>query len=211
MRIILARHGETDWNKQHRIQGRSDTELNETGRRQAEALARTLKNEKVAAIYTSPLKRARETTRLIARFHQAKVETLDGLQEIDAGEVDGLTYEEMMDQYGDFLNKWVDDCATVRPPGGCTLHEIQDESWAAIQEIIKRHRHRAPEGAEDEKGTVIAVAHFFPILSIICKAMGLDLSQCRRLRLDLGSISTLDFNTTRTDLVSLNDTCHLRE
>lgn len=211
MRIILVRHGETDWNRQRRIQGISDRELNETGRRQAEALAQALKNEKVAAIYTSPLKRARDTAYLIARFHQAEVVALPGLRELDAGEVDGLTYDEMRIQYGDFLDKWIEDCTAVRPPGGCTLCELQDQAWSSIQEIMERQQGEMTEGEDNEEGVVVVVGHFFPILSILCRALGLDLSECRRMRLDLASMCTLDFNPSRTMLVSLNDTCHLKE
>jgi len=211
MRIVLVRHGETEWNKLRRIQGISDLELNETGRRQAEALAQALKNERVEAIYTSPLKRARDTAYVIARHHQVEVVTLFGLRELDAGEVDGLTYEEMRIQYGDFLDRWIEDCTAVRPPGGCTLHELQEQVWASIQEIVKRQHQMVAEGEENEKGVVVVVTHFFPILSIISKALGLDLSQCRRMKLDLASMCTLDFNPSRTVLVSLNDTCHLKE
>ncbi len=211
MRIVLVRHGETDWNRLGRIQGISDGELNETGRRQAEALAQALKNERVEAIYTSPLKRARDTAYAIGRHHQVEVVTLHGLRELDAGEVDGLTYEEMRIQYGDFLERWIEDCTSVRPPGGCTLHELQDQVWASIQEILKRERPMAAKGKESEKGVVLVVTHFFPMLSIICRALGLGLSQCRRMRLDLASMCTLDFNPSRTVLVSLNDTCHLKE
>jgi len=210
MRIVLVRHGETDWNRLGRIQGISDGELNETGRRQAEALAQALKNEKVEAIYTSPLKRARDTAYAIGRHHQVEVVTLNGLRELDAGEVDGLTYDEMRIQYGDFLDRWIEDCTSVRPPGGCTLPELQDQTWTSIQEILKRERPMAAKGKEHEKGVVVVVTHFFPMLSIICKALGLGLSQCRRMRLDLASMCTLDFNPSRTVLVSLNDTCHLK-
>jgi len=211
MRIVLVRHGETEWNKLRRIQGISDLELNETGRMQAEALAQALKNERVEAIYTSPLKRARDTAYAIGRHHQVEVVSLYGLRELDAGEVDGLTYEEMRIQYGDFLDRWIKDCTAVRPPGGCTLHELQDQAWSSIQEIIERQRGEMTDGEQDGKGVVVVVAHFFPILSIICRALGLDLSECRRMRLDLASMCTLDFNPSRTVLVSLNDTCHLQQ
>ena len=79
MRLILVRHGATDWNQQRRIQGLSNLGLNETGRGQAEALAQSLKDVKVDAIYTSPLRRAQETARAIGRFHQVEVVALDGL------------------------------------------------------------------------------------------------------------------------------------
>ena len=211
MRLILARHGETDWNKQGRILGISDLELNETGRWQAAKIAEALKNEAVEAIYSSPLKRARDTADTIAHFHDVDVVTLSGLRELDAGEVDGLTYEEMSRYYGDFLEKWIEDCTSVRPPGGCSLPELQDQVWQAIQFIVDKHKRPSPESGMSEKGIVVAVAHFFPILSIICRVLGLDLSACRRLKLNLASITTLDFNASTTVLTSWNNTCHLRE
>jgi broad specificity phosphatase PhoE len=211
MKLILTRHGETDMNRLGRIQGISDLALNDTGERQAEALARALENEKVEAIYTSPLKRARDTAHAIGRYHQVEIVPLFGLRELDAGEVDGLTYEEMRTHYGDFLEKWVKDCTSVRPPGGCTLHELQDNAWAAIQEIIERQNQQIAQEEVSGKGVVIAVTHYFPILSIICKVLGLELSECRRMRLSLASMCTLDFNPPWTVLVSLNDTCHLKQ
>lgn len=211
MRLVLVRHGETEWNRLRRIQGLSDLELNETGRKQAEALACGLSNERVRAIYTSPLKRARDTARLIAEPHGLEVVTLHGLREMNAGEVDGLTYEEMRTHYGDFFKKWMEDCSTVRPPGGCTLDELQEQAWAAVQEILVRHKRDFPKAGPREDGVAIAVTHFFPILSILCNALGLDLSECRRMRLDLASTCTLDFEPSRVILVSMNNTCHLRE
>jgi broad specificity phosphatase PhoE len=212
MKLILARHGETEWNRLRRIQGISDLELNQKGFEQAEALARALKEENVTAIYTSPLKRARDTAQIIARFHRVEVVSLYGLRELDAGEVDGLTYDEMRVQYGDFLEKWINDCTSVRPPGGCTLDELQVQVWSAIEEILERERLESPEKARSPKGkgVIVAVAHFFPILTILSKVLGLNLSECRRMKLDLASLTTLDFTPARTVLVSMNDTCHLR-
>ena len=68
-RILLIRHGETDWNRVHRFQGRSDLPLNQEGRDQAHALALGLKDQSLTAIYSSPLARAVETARLIKVFH----------------------------------------------------------------------------------------------------------------------------------------------
>lgn len=210
MKLILARHGETDWNKQRRMQGISDTELNETGRMQVEALAQSLKDKNVKAIYSSPLKRALDTAYAIGYHHQIDVVPIDNLKELDVGEMDGLSYEEMSSQYSDFLKEWIKDCTAVRLPGGCTMHETQDKAWTAIQDILQNHHAGAIKTEEHEEGLVVVVAHFFPILSIICKALGIHLSQFRRLKVDLASTSTLDFNQSETVLVSLNDTCHLK-
>ncbi|MBE0479709.1 MAG: histidine phosphatase family protein [Dehalococcoidia bacterium] len=209
MRIILVRHGETRWNREHRIQGLADLDLNETGRKQAQALAEALRNERVSAIYTSPLRRAMDTAAAIARYHPVEMTVLDGLKELDAGEVDGMTYDEMRENHADFLVKWLEDCSSIRVPGGCTLQELQDQVWSAIDHI--RSRHEVDEDQAVQERSIVVVAHFFPILSILCKALSLDLSQCRRLRLGLASICTLDFNSDRIVLVSMNDTCHLKQ
>jgi len=210
MRLILVRHGATDWNQQRRVQGLSNLGLNETGRGQAEALARALKGVKVDAIYTSPLRRAQETARAISRFHQVEVVVLDGLKELDVGEVDGLTYEEMRIHHSEFFTKWMSDFTSVRLPGGGTVPELRDQCCAAVKDILEKQQTVAGEKCGDEDKVVVAVTHFFPIMCIICNTLGLDLSYCRRLRLDVASMCTLDFHPERAVLVSFNDTCHLR-
>lgn len=210
MRLILVRHGTTDWNQQRRVQGLSNLGLNETGKRQAEALAQALKNERVDAIYTSPLRRAQETACAISRFHQVEVVTLDGLKELDVGEVDGMTYDDMRIHHGEFFTKWMADFTAVRLPGGGTVPELRDQCCAAVKDILEKQQAVAGEKCGDEDKVVVAVTHFFPIMCIICDSLGMDLSYCRRLRLDVASMCTLDFTPERAVLVSFNDTCHLR-
>jgi len=210
MRLILVRHGATDWNQQRRVQGLSNLGLNETGRGQAEALASALKGVKVDAIYTSPLRRAQETARAISRFHEVEVVALDGLKELDVGEVDGLTYEEMRIRHSEFFTQWMADFTSVRLPGGGTVPELRDQCCAAVKDILEKQQTVAGEKCGDEDKVVVAVTHFFPIMCIICDSLGLDLSYCRRLRLDVASMCTLDFHPERAVLVSFNDTCHLR-
>jgi len=205
MRLILVRHGETDWNQQRRVQGLSNLGLNEKGRKQAEALAQALRYEKLDAIYTSPLRRARETAQAISRFHRVEVVSHDGLKELDVGEVDGMNYEDMKIHHSEFFAKWMADFTAVRLPGGGYLPELQDKCCGAVQGIVKS------ECEISLDRVAIAVTHFFPILCIICNALGLELYHSRRLRLDLASMCVLDFNPTRPVLVSWNDTCHLRE
>lgn len=199
MRLILVRHGETQWNRENRVLGHTEIELNEEGRRQAERVALALREEEVAAIYCSPLKRARETAEAIARFHRVGLEVDGAFKEMDAGELDGLTYEEMRDRYGDFLREWIRDASALRMPGGESLAQVQHRAWQGVEGIIDRH----------PQGVVIVVSHNFAILCIICRALGLDLSQFRRLRLNVASISTLNFGGLGIHLELFNDTCHL--
>ena len=90
-RIILIRHGETEWNRLHRFQGRSDIPLNPKGNEQASALALALKNETITAIYSSPLARAIETASHIGRFHPSTPLIKEsGLMEMDLGDFEGI-------------------------------------------------------------------------------------------------------------------------
>ncbi len=199
MRLILVRHGETRWNRENRVLGQTEIALNKTGRKQAARLARALKDENVSAIYSSPLRRARETADEIARGHGLEVVTDDALKEVDAGELDGLTYEEITERYGDFLEEWMKDNPSLRMPGGESMTELQERTWPVVERIVREH----PEGV------VILVGHSLATLSIISRVLGMSLSNFRRLRLSVGSISILNFGERGTSLVLFNDTCHL--
>ncbi len=93
--LILARHGETDWNRELRIQGSSDIELNELGRKQAHALAQELEHVELQAIYTSDLSRARATAQAVAASHGLDVRLDPRLRERSFGCWEGLTREDV--------------------------------------------------------------------------------------------------------------------
>jgi broad specificity phosphatase PhoE len=202
MRLILVRHGETDWNRQLRMQGQSDIELNELGRRQVEALALALKEENIEAIYASPLRRALETAEAINRFHGVPIEVEEGLIEIDMGDIDEMTPEEVRVNYSSFWKQWVKaDLNSLRFPQGESFVELQERTWAAIEGINRRH----------SSGTVAVVSHYIAIVNIICRALGLSLPQFRRLSpLGAAAISILDFEKKGITLSLFNDTCHLK-
>src|SRR5215211_9126850 len=97
--ILLARHGETDWNREGRFQGHADPPLNRTGRAQAFDLSRALAAEKLAAMYSSPLRRALETAEIVAASHGLEPVTVDGLREVDVGSWSGLTRAEIEQRF----------------------------------------------------------------------------------------------------------------
>src|SRR5215470_3879550 len=99
--ILLARHGETDWNVQQRWQGHTDTPLNDTGREQARALAGKLADERIDAVFSSDLIRAHETARLVAEPRGLGVTALRDLRERHFGSVEGLTTDEVFARYPD--------------------------------------------------------------------------------------------------------------
>ncbi|MDO8532247.1 MAG: histidine phosphatase family protein [Dehalococcoidia bacterium] len=209
MLLYLVRHGQTDWNRLHRIQGHSDTPLNETGRAQAQALARTFAEKPLSAVYSSPLRRARDTAEAIARVHRSpdesgrhglSVRTLDELKELQVGALDGVTLTEMRERYGDFLARWRRDASVRLPGGGETLVELQARAWPAIQRIGQVH-------AGEQ---VAVVTHSFLMQVVISAVLGLPLDHFRRVRVSEGGVSTVEFSSdSRPRLVAMNDCCHL--
>ena len=97
--ILLARHGETDWNREGRFQGWADPPLNEAGREQARALAERLRDMPFDAVYSSDLRRARETAEIVAGPHGVPVVVDRGLREIDVGSWSGLTRVEIEERF----------------------------------------------------------------------------------------------------------------
>ena len=198
MRLILVRHGETEWNRQSRIIGHTEIALNETGRRQATLLAQALRDEKVSAIYASPLQRTRETAAEISRVLGVAVKFDDAFKEIAAGDIDGLTFEEVAERHGDFFKHWMRGDPALRLPGGESFTDLRNRTWPAVQRIVGVH----------SDGDVIIVSHTLAIMSIIASALEMKISDFRRIRLNVASISVLEFKEGKVSLLLFNDTCH---
>jgi len=193
-KIILVRHGETDWNKERRIQGgSSNPPLNERGRRQAGSLASRLSKNRIQAIYSSPLKRALDTAEAIARYHQIEIVVEPSLREIEAGDLEGITVAELGKRFSEIL---IRDGLLKKVSGGESLAELQERSWGTVQRLTKKH----PEG------DVVLVSHYFVILTIICSVLELPLYQIGKLRLGTGSISIINLDDQAVWLELFNDT-----
>ncbi len=199
MRLILIRHGETDWNSEYRVQGHCNLPLNSNGLLQAEAIAEALKDEPVEVIYSSPLSRALQTAETINRFHDKEIILDDRLKEMDLGEVDGLYYPSLKTTVPEFFHAWSTAPASVRWPGGESMPELQERIWHAVSGII----------AYGYVDSVVLTSHFFSLLALLCSVLSLDLSNFRRLNIGVASISVIEFKEGNARLVSLNDICHL--
>ena len=129
--LLLVRHGETDWNRELRFQGHADPPLNAEGRRQAHDLAARLAGERIAAIYSSDLRRAHETARIVGRTLGVDVTVVHGLREIDVGSWSGLTRDEIAEQFPEGLERWIE---------GAEGHdgETRDELRARVVEAAER-------------------------------------------------------------------------
>lgn len=202
MRLILIRHAETARNRGGLAQGRADEPLNENGLAQAEALAAALAGHPIVAVYHSPLRRARQTASAVAQPHGVALAELADLVEMDVGEMDGLGGVEMRERHPDFLRQWMGpEAARVPMPGGESLEQVQERAWAAIEALAQRHL----------GDTVAAVTHNFVILSLLCRAMDIDLAAFRGLRQDVAAYSVLDLGSRGAKVRRLNDVCHLAE
>lgn len=199
MKLVLVRHAETDWNRDRRVQGFSNINLNDTGRLQAQQIGEALKREKLDLIYSSPLYRALDTAKAIAKHHGLEVQEDPRLMELDQGDLDGLTPEELRASYPEILERWRIDAATVKLPGGESMLQLQQRAWEVIQELY----------AKSPDGNAAVVSHNLAIMTIVCKCLDLYLSNFRRMRLNVGSITVLEVTEDGGILHRFNDICHL--
>jgi probable phosphoglycerate mutase len=167
--LILARHGETDWNRENRFQGHADPPLNALGRRQSAELAEALAGETIAHVYTSPLRRAAETAEIVARRLALELETLEPLREIDVGAWSGLTRDEVAARFPEAYARWLD-----RAPHGFEDGETYDQLAARVLPAIRSLAGRHPSE------TLLVVTHGGPSRVVQAHAAGVDYAEARR-------------------------------
>lgn len=158
MNLYLTRHGETDWNVSSRIQGQTDTPLNETGVRQAKELAERLLEEKpeIAKIYTSRQKRAYQTAKIAAEKLQAEVVVKDGLEEISFGKWEGYTWKQVKELFSEEYEEWHENRRYKVPPEGESYQQLLERLVPALQEISR-----------EEKEDVLVVTHSAVIMTLL--------------------------------------------
>lgn len=201
----LLRHGETEYHAQQRLLGRLDIGLNERGREQARKVVDFFRGLRLDAIYSSPLKRCLETAEPVARERGLTIQVLEGLMEVDMGDWDGRTFEELFREEGELVGKWMRNPSSVAIPGGEDFGTVRDRVMSAVREIVSRH-------PGDQR--VLVVSHGGPIRGILCEALGMELDGMFRIQIDLASISAVkyfDGGIPETAMVTLvNETYHLR-
>jgi probable phosphoglycerate mutase len=199
LKLILVRHGETYWNEEKRVQGGdSDIELNDTGLEQARKLATFLRNEPIATILSSPLKRAIATAEVIASHHQLPIKIDERLSELKVGELEGVSVSNLGTTFSQFLIQWWQNRGSEVLPDGETLVELQQRAWKVIEGILQEHK----------DSTVVVVSHYFVILAIILKALDLPLDCFTKFRVDPGGVSIIEFQDYGARLVTFNDTSY---
>jgi alpha-ribazole phosphatase len=190
--IVLARHGETAANRDRLALGRADPSLTERGNEQAEALARRLGDLEIATVFTSPLRRARETAAPIAAVAGADVVVDDRLIELDYGEWDQKSFADLPREE---LKRWRND-PTFAPPGGESLRAVNLRVASFCTEML-------------DGPTVVAVSHVSPIKAAVSWALGAGEELGWRMFLDLASITRIGGRDGQGSLLGYNDTSHL--
>ena len=199
--VILARHGQVSWNIERRFLGHRDLPLTEEGIRQAEKLAHRLGREPaLARAYSSDLERAAATARKVAEVRGIEVIESNDLRELDFGDWEGLTFDEIKKGWGPLLDLWLDDPFKYRPPGGESLGQLLGRTEGAMKRII---------GANPGK-TVLVVSHGGPIRLLTCLYMGWPLGDFWSVPHRHAAISVFRFCGNVVTPVTLNDTAHLR-
>lgn len=202
LQLILIRHAETVANVQRRWVGWNDTPLTEQGEAQAEAVARRLAAEVTDAIalYTSPLPRARRTAEVIGQALGLEPVPLDGLQEINFGDMDGVTLEEMKAQYPALYERWRDRTDTEFAwPGGERRSDFFRRVIATCDDILSRHR----------RGTVLIVAHGGTLRAMLAYLLPEQMSRWWGYELAHCALTRVSVENGRAFLLALNDTTHL--
>ena len=199
LRLLLLRHGETAWNRERRYQGWTDTPLSAEGLLQAEAAARELKEHAFAAVYASPLRRARDTAAAIAAPHGLEVETDPAFKELAFGQWEGLTLDEARAGFPSVYDGWARTPHLISPPGGESLAQARERVLAGLERLRAGH--------PDE--IVCLVAHGIPVRILVLEVLGLPLERIWSLHSAPTGISELEFRDDLTALHRMNTLVHL--
>jgi len=198
-RIIAIRHGETDWNVATRIQGSTDIALNATGQWQAQRAAEALREEQIDSIYSSDLSRAFDTAAAIARHHSLTVTPSESLRERRFGHFEGLSWQEIEDQYPADALAWRSRVPTFTPAGGESLIMLRERVQNALSDIASRHL-----------GQHILIATHGGVLDAIYRlATGQSLDAPRSWHLGNAAVNRLLWTPGSLTLVSWGEQQHL--
>jgi broad specificity phosphatase PhoE len=200
LRLWLIRHGETEWNREGRCQGKSDLDLNETGLAQAKAIGLRFEKVPLVAVHSSPLKRAYKTAQFLAKIAAVEIKLEPGLMELDQGDFEGCVMEEVSRTHSEIIKEWIKNPADMVLPGGESMRQLEQRALASVLKISSFY----PKDAQ-----VAAVSHNLALCTILCNVLGIGLDHFRRIRLSPAGVSAVDFTPLGPVLVSMNSTYHL--
>lgn len=201
MRLIFVRHGATEWNVAGRYQGQTDVPLSEKGRAQAAAVGKRFESIPVDVVYSSPLQRAYDTARAIAEPKGLPIHKVEGIKELDFGEWDGLTKEELEEKFGEAFIRYRIEPFHYPMSGEGTLNRAKLRVGEALEEIKEKYRHTDK--------TVVVVAHGGILKLAVFYLLDMSSRLYRCIELSNTSLTVIDVEEDRCILRVLNDTYHL--
>lgn len=195
-KLLLIRHGQTDWNLKKRYSGFLDVGLNKTGKVQARRLAAKVNPKEIDRVYVSDRKRAIQTARII--FKRKKMEYLPGMREVHFGVFEGLNHEEIMEKYPLVYKKWLNDPFSVKIPEGEHLADFKKRVINSLKRIIRLNKNKT-----------IAVVTHGGVISIYLN----HLLKSKKFWENVpgsASISTIEYKGRKAEIRLANDTEHLK-
>ena len=198
--VILVRHGQTAWNREERFRGRADIPLDEYGMRQAEATGRRIAAEWLpTTIYSSPLSRAVKTAEAIANPFNLTVNTHTGLVDIDYGDWQGLSPDEVRQKWSSTLDGWYNAPHLIRIPGGETLDDLRKRAMETVSSLASQH----------SSETIVLVGHTVINRIILLGVLGLGNERFWYIKQETCAINTFEAHDGQFILSLMNETSHL--
>lgn len=197
-RIMLIRHGQTDWNLEERWQGNTDVPLNAEGIGQARAVAARLKREKLTAVYSSDLMRAKVTADVIAEAHGLVATGDPRWRELNLGVFQGLTWHEIKARYPKEVERMQSSYMGYAAPKGESRQSMQDRAYESLLEIVARE----PEGA-----STAVVSHGGTIRVVLLRLF--HEHQIEKRSISNTSVTTIETDGQSWRLIRFADTSHL--
>lgn len=182
-RLVLVRHAETEERARGVCIGRLDAPLGRAGHRQAERLAAALADPPLAAVYTSPLSRARDTAGPLGAAHGVEPVVVQELLELDFGELEGLPFAQIEAERPALFRAWMETPDELRFPGGESLADLRARVRPAVAALRARH----------ERQAIAIVAHAGVLRVVLADALGLEGPAVFRLDQSAGGVSVVDW------------------
>jgi alpha-ribazole phosphatase len=200
---FMVRHGETDWNIEGRAQGQTDTPLNEKGRTQAQHVASRLAGIDFAAVYSSDLTRVMETARPIVSNRDLEIKTMPQLREKSYGKWEGMSFQEVEEQYPELFKRLFQEDINFAPPEGESDSDVYSRTGLAAETLKSAH---------EDDCNVLIVAHGGSLRALMANILDMPADYMWRFKLANGGLSMVSlYNCGGATLDLLNDTNHLGE
>lgn len=201
-KLFIVRHGETMWNLEGRTQGHGNSELTDLGKRQARALGKKLRKKGINLIYSSDLKRANDTAKIIG--HTLGIEEVhvdEGLKEMCFGEWEGKTIDHIKENYEEVYKLWRSNPDKALLPGGEKLEDVQERLMDSLKNINESH----------EDKNILIVSHGISVKIILLTLLNSSLANLYGIRQDNTALNIVEMRSYGPVVCSMNDISHLEE